>query len=161
MVIPGSNAPSSCCLNSWLAVEGNSSPGKTKSALRPTFQATGRTGSSPEQMVLDASHLREARVRRYPRPERQSGSSENRVYNHCEALDVGSGYDRREPRKASGRGRSHFLQERGSFTFDPARARRDCRRCESATTVLRSAGSNPGAILPTARSALSISILSR
>jgi hypothetical protein len=49
-----SNEPSSCTLKSWLAVEGNTFPRKTKSdkALHPTFQATNRTGSSPRRTAF-------------------------------------------------------------------------------------------------------------
>jgi hypothetical protein len=59
-----SNEPSSCCLKSWLAVEGNSSPRKTKGvkAPRPTFQETGPTGSSPERTALDVLNQREVRA---------------------------------------------------------------------------------------------------
>jgi hypothetical protein len=116
MDIPSSSEPSSCCLNSWLPAEGNSSPRKTSAeALRPTFRAAGRTGSSREQTGLDASHLREARVRPYPCPECQSGSSENSGYNHCEALDVLACYDGRQPRRALGR-QKPFPSGRGGFT---------------------------------------------
>jgi hypothetical protein len=75
-----SNEPNcSCCLKSWLAVAGHSARRKTKSvkALHPTFQATGRTGSSPEQTALGAFNLQQARALPFPRPERQSGSSDN------------------------------------------------------------------------------------
>jgi hypothetical protein len=75
-----SNEPGSCYLKSQLVVEGNDSACKTENvkALRPMFQATGETGSSPERTALDVLNLRVARALPLPRQSRrQHGSLEN------------------------------------------------------------------------------------
>jgi hypothetical protein len=77
MHIHESNEPSSCGLKSGLAVEGNSSPRKTKSvkALDPTLRQLAGLGAVPSERR--SMHLRKERVQSLPRLRRQSGSLEN------------------------------------------------------------------------------------
>jgi hypothetical protein len=88
MHIHESNEPSSCGLKSGLAVEGNSSPRKTKSvkALDPALQAAGRIGEQSrangvrcicERKRFSPSHVFGVRVDRW-----------RTVQRHCEALDA-------------------------------------------------------------------------
>jgi hypothetical protein len=110
--IPSSSEPN-CCSNSWLAAEGKRSlprlePRALKRFIQRSRQLTG----------LDASNLREAMIRPYPRPERQSGWFENSVDNHCEALHVVPGYDWRGPRRGLGQ-QNPFPSGRGATSTKP------------------------------------------
>jgi hypothetical protein len=73
--------------------------------------------------ALDAFHLREERVSPSPRLRRQSGSFENSVQRHCEALDVAPsmGEQRRAVKRA----------EAPSVAFGPPDASNLCRLCQA------------------------------